>query len=80
MTTLVYVAAKYPHSDRGTARRHAREMASEEYGPSGFMALLCGGGEACPFLFDPWDPCSSEDAASPFQRPKWRPRRERTGS
>ena len=36
-------------------------MASEEYGPSGFMALLCGGGDACPFLFDPWDMTSADE-------------------
>ncbi len=61
MTSLVYVAAQYPHADRSTARRHAREMATDEYGPSGFMALLCGGGQACPFLFDPWDQTSAEE-------------------
>ena len=67
MTTLAYVAAKYPHADRGTARRHAREMATEEYGPSGYMALLCGGSQACPFLFDPWDQTSAaEDRAARY--------------
>ena len=61
MTTLAYVSAKYPYPDRQTARRHAKQMANEEYGPSGYMTLLCGGGDACPFLFDPWDSTSADE-------------------
>ena len=55
LTTLAYVAAKLPIADRNTARRHAKQMAEGEYGKAGYMALLCGGGDACPFLFDPWE-------------------------
>ena len=54
MTTLAYAAAKYPYANRQTARRHAKSMGSKIFGPSGYMALLCGGGDACPFLLDPW--------------------------
>ena len=65
MTNLAYVAAKYPHKNRVTARRHAKEMAVKEYGKPGYMALLCIGGDACPFLFDPWDmTAASENAAA----------------
>ena len=56
MTQLVYVASKQPHRDRSTARRHAKKMAESEYGKGGYMALLCGGGEACPYTFEPWEP------------------------
>ena len=56
MTQLVYSASKQPHADRGTAHRHAKQMAEPEYGSGGYMALLCGGGEACPYTFQPWEP------------------------
>ena len=41
---------------RVKARRHAKQMAAEDFGPSGYMALLCGGGDACPYTFEPWEP------------------------
>ena len=56
MTQLVYVASKHPHRSRSTARRHAKQMAESDYGKGGYMALLCGGGEACPYTFEPWEP------------------------
>ena len=56
MTQLAYTAAKQPHTNRSTARRHAKQMAAADFGPSGYMALLCGGGEACPYTFEPWEP------------------------
>ena len=41
---------------RVKARRHAKQMAEADFGPSGYMALLCGGGDACPYTFEPWEP------------------------
>ena len=51
LSSLVYAASMQPHLDRSTARRHAKQMGEAGYGPSGYMALKCGGGEACPLLF-----------------------------
>ena len=56
MTQLVYVSAKQPHLDRTTARRHAKQMVEGDYDKGGYMALLCGGGEQCPYTFEPWKP------------------------
>ena len=56
MTQLVYAASKTPHVERKTAHRHAKQMACPEYGKAGFMALKCGGGEGCPYTFEPWEP------------------------
>ena len=56
MTQLVYVASKQPHLSRVTATRYARKMAGPESGKSGHMARLCGGGENCPYTFEPWEP------------------------
>ena len=53
MTRLVYTASKQPHLDRSTARRHAKQMGGPEAGKSGYMARLCGGGENCPYTFEP---------------------------
>ena len=47
---LVYTASMQPHRDRSTARRHAKQMAEAAYGRGGYMALLCGGGVACPLI------------------------------
>ena len=51
---LRYSAARHPHLSRVTARRHAKQMAYEEYGKAGYMVLVCDGGAACPFFFDPF--------------------------
>ena len=56
MTQLVYVASKRPHLSRVTATRHAKKMAGPEAGKGGYMARLCGGGENCPYTFEPWVP------------------------
>ena len=56
MTQLVYVASKTPHVERQAARRHARKMSIPEMGKAGFMALKCGGGDSCPYIFEPWEP------------------------
>ena len=50
LSSLHYTASMQPHRDRSTARRHAKQMAESVYGKGGYMALLCGGGEACPLL------------------------------
>ena len=49
---LRYSASRQPHLSRATARRHAKQMAEPEYGKAGYMALVCDGGAACPFMFD----------------------------
>ena len=56
MTQLVYAASMQPHRDRTTARRHAKQMAEPENGKAGYMALKCGGGASCVFMFDPFNP------------------------
>ena len=56
MTQLVYVASKTPHVEKKTAYRHARKMAIPEMGKAGFMTLKCGGGQSCPYTFEPWEP------------------------
>ena len=44
---LAYSPSMQPHTDRTTARRHAKQMGDG----GGYMALKCGGGEECPLLF-----------------------------
>ena len=56
MTRLVYTASKRPYLSRVTATRHAKQMAGPEGGKSGYMARLCGGGQNCPYTFEPWVP------------------------
>ena len=53
---LAYTAARQPHRDRSTARRHAKQMAEPEYGSAGYMALVCDGGAACPYFYDTFKP------------------------
>ena len=53
---LAYTAARQPHRDRSTARRHAKQMAEPEYGAAGYMALVCDGGAACPYFYDVFQP------------------------
>ena len=54
MTTLAYVSSKQPHRDRSTARRHAKQLADGDYGPGGYMALKCPGGDGCTYTHDPF--------------------------
>ncbi len=56
MTHLAYTASKQPHLSRATATRHAKLMAGPDCDKSEYMARRCGGGENCPYTFEPWEP------------------------
>ena len=60
---LVYTPSATPIKDRSTARRWAKRDAEAEYGPSGYMALKCGGPPACPFFHNPF-PLEAQEADS----------------